>query len=304
MNLALRFRDQLSKIPYLVDELEGILAGVIGSWSVEHNAQTDGHGDVTATSMKVTGNLSAAAGTFTGNVIGDSDGEVVTIGQVVEDGASGAGIDMSHNAASHWSIAADQGLFSAAPALVFTDRTNQNAAASVCALYRPSAVNDLPAIYSLVPTHQEVSLKLGENSIGHRLAEVNSLVYNGGESGVWTPVLTFGGAGTGITYSLQSGTYSRFGKTVTLEMRLVLTSKGTATGAAEISGLPYSANLFPPGLLDFGAGGVSLGSTPYCAAAGPNLFPLHIVSGVRTQLSNANFSGTDDVRLAMTFQIP
>jgi hypothetical protein len=54
----------------------------------------------------------------------------------------------------------------------------------------------------------------------------------------WTPALTFGGSSTGITYSVQSGTYAQIGKMVLAEAHITLTSKGTATGVANITGLP------------------------------------------------------------------
>jgi len=57
----------------------------------------------------------------------------------------------------------------------------------------------------------------------------------------WTPVLTFGGGSTGITYSTQEGYYFRTGNTITFNLTIVLTSKGSSTGTALISGLPVVA---------------------------------------------------------------
>jgi len=61
-----------------------------------------------------------------------------------------------------------------------------------------------------------------------------------GSTGTWTPDLTFGGASTGITYGTQSGSYVRIGSLVYVRFRIVLTSKGSATGAATIAGLPFA----------------------------------------------------------------
>ena len=60
----------------------------------------------------------------------------------------------------------------------------------------------------------------------------------------WTPELTFGGASTGITYGSRSGTYLVTGNLVNVFFTLTLTSKGTATGDAEVS-MP---SVFPLGL--------------------------------------------------------
>jgi hypothetical protein len=60
------------------------------------------------------------------------------------------------------------------------------------------------------------------------------------ERGTWTPVLNFGGATTGITYSAtRFGTYTKFGRGVVVNFNFILTSKGSATGAATVSGLPF-----------------------------------------------------------------
>jgi hypothetical protein len=60
------------------------------------------------------------------------------------------------------------------------------------------------------------------------------------EEGIWTPTLRFGGATTGIIYSIQSGRYTKIGNRVLADIILSLLSKGTATGAATITNLPFT----------------------------------------------------------------
>lgn len=67
----------------------------------------------------------------------------------------------------------------------------------------------------------------------------NGAKYLGQITGTWTPVVTFGGASTGITYSTQTGNFIRNGDMVYIDCVLVLTSKGSATGSAHITGQPY-----------------------------------------------------------------
>ena len=55
----------------------------------------------------------------------------------------------------------------------------------------------------------------------------------------FTPVLTFGGGSTGITYANQTGVYQIIGNTVWFELQIVLTNKGSSTGTALIS-LPFN----------------------------------------------------------------
>lgn len=60
-------------------------------------------------------------------------------------------------------------------------------------------------------------------------------------SGTFTPYLTFGGATTGITYTLQFGYYQLVGKRCDFSLRITLSSKGTATGIAVVNGLPFTS---------------------------------------------------------------
>jgi hypothetical protein len=62
------------------------------------------------------------------------------------------------------------------------------------------------------------------------------------EEGVWTPALQFGGAAVGMTYaSTPVGRYTKIGRTVFATGTLVLTAKGSSTGAATIAGLPFTS---------------------------------------------------------------
>lgn len=56
--------------------------------------------------------------------------------------------------------------------------------------------------------------------------------------GSWTPTLFFGTGTTGITYTTQRGTYTKVGRLAFVDFEILLTSKGTSTGSAEIRGLP------------------------------------------------------------------
>jgi hypothetical protein len=60
------------------------------------------------------------------------------------------------------------------------------------------------------------------------------------EAGAFTPSLNFNGGTTGITYSEQTGEYTRIGNIVFFTVRMALTSKGTDVGNAFISGFPIS----------------------------------------------------------------
>jgi len=61
------------------------------------------------------------------------------------------------------------------------------------------------------------------------------------EEGTWTPVVEFGGGSVGIVYSIQVGKYTKVGNVVTISTSLSLTNKGSSTGNAYITGLPFTA---------------------------------------------------------------
>lgn len=64
------------------------------------------------------------------------------------------------------------------------------------------------------------------------------------EEGTWTPVLTFVAPGDlAVTYTTQTGQYTKVGNLVTLNC-IILTSSftfTTATGGLRVTGIPYSA---------------------------------------------------------------
>jgi hypothetical protein len=64
------------------------------------------------------------------------------------------------------------------------------------------------------------------------------------EEGVIVPGITFGGAAVGVTYGTQSGSYTKIGNRVLFDLRIILTSKGSSTGAFQLTGLPFlTANI-------------------------------------------------------------
>jgi hypothetical protein len=62
------------------------------------------------------------------------------------------------------------------------------------------------------------------------------------EEGTFTPGLTFGGASVGMVGSLFNGRYTKVGRTVAVNGIILLTAKGTSTGTALITGLPFTSS--------------------------------------------------------------
>lgn len=92
----------------------------------------------------------------------------------------------------------------------------------------------------------------------------------------WTPTLAFGGATTGITYTVQTGYYLKVGRGVFIWGRITLSSKGSATGTATLSGLPFTAHTETPTPTYQGSVGA------YAAMAGLTSVPIVRIVGNTT----------------------
>jgi hypothetical protein len=73
-------------------------------------------------------------------------------------------------------------------------------------------------------------------------ASANANTLDDYEEGTFTPGITFGGGSTGMTFSTQYGKSTKIGNVVFATGRIVLTAKGSSTGIALITGLPYTSN--------------------------------------------------------------
>jgi hypothetical protein len=90
MKISIPFRDgPLSKIPYLVDALDLIVAAISATFGVEHH--DDGtHADVTCDSLSVADAASVTDGNVTGNLIPTT--ATATLGALDDNAASGVGV--------------------------------------------------------------------------------------------------------------------------------------------------------------------------------------------------------------------
>ncbi len=70
--------------------------------------------------------------------------------------------------------------------------------------------------------------------------DAGSNVMSAYSQGSWTPGISFGGGTSGITYFGQVGTYTIIGNLFLYNYIITLTSKGVSTGAALITGLPFT----------------------------------------------------------------
>lgn len=117
-----------------------------------------------------------------------------------------------------------------------------------------------------------------------------------GTTGSWTPGVQFGGAATGITYTLQTGTYFKISNMVFAYFDTTLSSKGSATGIAEVTGLPFSssATFIAGGSLSYLQNMSGLTATPSVLASvgttNARLLDFSATDG--TNISDTNFTNT------------
>jgi hypothetical protein len=128
------------------------------------------------------------------------------------------------------------------------------------------------------------------------------------EEGNWTPTISFGGASVGVTYAAgRAGQYTKIGRQVTVTAYILLTSKGSSTGAARISGLPFTitneSGYYAAGslgaLVDITYGGqiqtyAEIGSTSY-------VLNDYSEAGVQGNTTDADFSNVSQIIFTATY---
>jgi hypothetical protein len=123
---------------------------------------------------------------------------------------------------------------------------------------------------------------------------MTSELLNDYEEGLFTPGLSFGGASTGITYDVQRGIYTKIGRLVTYHIYIGLTSKGSATGNASITGIPFApetggaAYYNPTIYMDAAAAGATGHLQGGLTSGGINLAKLS--AGSNSALTDADFN--------------
>jgi hypothetical protein len=124
----------------------------------------------------------------------------------------------------------------------------------------------------------------------------------------WTPIVKFGGASTGITYSVQSGRYSIVNNIITVNFSITLTSKGSATGNASITNIPYAVNTnygITGGAVPIFNNATGLTATPVfnISSVGSQIFISQYGSTGGVVLTDANFTNTTQINGSVSYYI-
>lgn len=119
--------------------------------------------------------------------------------------------------------------------------------------------------------------------------------------GQWTPDLRFGGANTGITYGTRTGEYVRIGPLMWLHLNIALTSKGSASGTANIAGLPVSGTTLSSNEVRFNGMATNyVRMLGYVSGGAINLRAMTAAGmSVDGTLTEANFNNTSSLELSV-----
>jgi hypothetical protein len=125
-------------------------------------------------------------------------------------------------------------------------------------------------------------------------------------TGTFTPEVSFGGGTTGITYASQSAAYTRIGRVVHIELIVALSNKGSSTGAALITGLPFAASGFSqPISMTFTAVTSGVGDTVVqgqVTASATTITLQDIATGTAAALTDVDFTNNTIIRVAGVYQ--
>jgi len=154
------------------------------------------------------------------------------------------------------------------------------------------------SVGSIGVTSTGASIKLGGTLAANELDDY--------EEGTWTMGVSFGGASVGVTTSVNSGTYTKIGRQVTVNGYLILTSKGTSTGNAAITGLPFT---IPNNDANYSAASLRLLNISFAnqfqgiGAVNTTSVTLQEITeaGVLTSITDSDFQDTSRVIISFTY---
>ena len=154
-----------------------------------------------------------------------------------------------------------------------------------------------------VPLAEVVTTSKGVKFPATQVSSTDANTLDDYEEGTFTPVISFGGGTTGISYGTQEGFYTKVGRLCFASFRCTLTSKGSSTGVATVT-LPFTvANINQPGAepLNYGANfgmeenEITLGSTKNTASG------AFFQTDGGSSLTDSLFTNTSDFQMSLVF---
>ena len=131
-----------------------------------------------------------------------------------------------------------------------------------------------------------------------------SQLLNWYEEGTWTPAVYFGAGTTGVTYASRQGTYTRIGRSVTIQCQVALSSKGSSTGAMSITGLPFTPQANATAVtawIDTSAATIVAPVTSLIFASNPAVNFFYVNAGSQSNYTNTQAQDTSNIVLTATY---
>lgn len=226
-------------------------------------------GNFTATGLAVTGALSCTGNTTLGDAVGDtlnvangslhldasgnlglgvtpSAWSIGGMQQFVGGGAIGGSTGLSSNAiwlGSNWYFNAGHKYKTTAPLGIFQVTGSSHRMFSAASGTADAAAT-LTQVFS-VDIDKTLALQGATSVTGcgisfpaTQVASSDANTLDDYEEGTWTPTITLGGGS--VTYTTQTGTYTKVGRLVTLQFQVVVNVATTPSAALSIAGFPFT----------------------------------------------------------------
>jgi hypothetical protein len=235
-------------------------------------------------------------GIITGVAVGSTNG--YGGGYWIDNGTTQAGIASTRPATANWG---SDLRFYTHPA----NTSNVNTTTEV-GRFDPSG-NLLVGVTSANANGGVLQLKSGITFPATQSASTDANTLDDYEEGTWTMGIAFGGGTTGITYTVNTGRYIKIGSSVTVTGFLLLSSKGSSTGNATLTGLPYTVGAGNP---SSSVAAIRLGNITFVGqyhgvgGLGTTVVDLGVdngVTGVPASLTDTNFPNNGIVQLSYTY---
>ena len=128
------------------------------------------------------------------------------------------------------------------------------------------------------------------------------------EEGTWTPGLAFGGAVVGMVYSNQVGAYTKVGNMVTASCYCTFSNKGSSTGSALLTGLPFTSSSTTGTFCtaSMWVSSVNFADAPQTYNV-PNSSEMSLSevtnAGTESPMDNTNFTNASGIMINVTYRV-
>jgi hypothetical protein len=129
-----------------------------------------------------------------------------------------------------------------------------------------------------------------------------SELLNDYEEGAWTPVITADTTNPTVTYTTQSGTYTKVGRLVYVSCNIVINTVAGGSGNVIITGLPFIAGAIA-GLTNAFVFNFLVNPQQYFVPSGSNVIFLYTSTFTNTTTTTANLQAGAFLRLSGTYSI-